>query len=173
MTAAEVARLLDAGHAQLAEAVIALVQAAGWAVIVEYTFSHYGERGSVDIVGWHAASRAMLIVEIKTRLLDVQELLSTLDRKFRLVPQLLARERGWTPLAVGRVVIVEESAGARRTVRSHAATFDAALPDRAWAVRGWLARPVGALSGLWFLSSMPGEHRNRRSERPAGRSEHA
>ena len=99
MTAAEVTRLLDAGHARLAERVVSLLQAAGWIVIVEYTFSHYGERGSVDIVGWHPAARHLLIVEIKTRLLDI-DLLSTLDRKARLVPQLLARERGWEPAAV-------------------------------------------------------------------------
>lgn len=71
MTAAEVTKLLDAGHARLADRVVGLLRAAGWAVIVEYTFSHYGERGSVDIVAWHAAARTLFIVEIKTILLDV------------------------------------------------------------------------------------------------------
>src|SRR5688572_23005937 len=33
MTAAEVARLLDAGHARLADAVVALLRAAGWTII--------------------------------------------------------------------------------------------------------------------------------------------
>lgn len=161
MTAAEVTRLLDAGHARLADSVVALLRAGGWTVIVEYTFSHYGERGSVDIVAWRAATRALLIVEIKTRLLDVQELLSTLDRKCRLVPQLLAQERGWIPTVVGRVVVVEDAAAARRVVRSHAATFDVALPARAWRVRSWIADPQGALAGIWFQSSTPRGRRGR------------
>ena len=161
MTAGEVTRLLDAGHARLAEQVIILAQAAGWSVIVEYTFSHYGERGSVDIVGWHPATRHLLIVEIKTMLLDIQDLLSTLDRKVRLVPQLVAKERGWEPVAVGRLVVVPDASSARRVVRSHDATFAAAFPARSWQVRAWMERPRGTLSGIWFLSPTRDRHGDR------------
>ena len=100
MSAAEVARLLDEGHARLVEAVLRQLHDRGWQTVAEYTFSHYGERGSVDIVGWHSASRTLLIVEVKTALLDVQDLLATLDRKCRVVPQLLRRDRGWNASTV-------------------------------------------------------------------------
>src|SRR5687768_12711479 len=93
MAAADVTRLLDEGHAHLVEAVLTILRDNRWETIAEYTFSHFGERGSVDIVAWHAVTRTPLVVEIKTVLLDVQDLLGTLDRKCRLVPQLLGVER--------------------------------------------------------------------------------
>lgn len=46
----DLARLLDAAHASLVERVAAHLRASGWLVLVEYSFNHYGERGSVDVV---------------------------------------------------------------------------------------------------------------------------
>jgi hypothetical protein len=37
-----------------------------WQVVVEYTFNHYGDRGSVDVVAWHAGAGALLLVEVKS-----------------------------------------------------------------------------------------------------------
>jgi transcriptional regulator with XRE-family HTH domain len=163
MSAADATRLLDEGHARLVETVLRLLHDRGSETIAEYTFSRYGERGSVDIVSWHAATRTLLIVEIKTVLLDVQDLLATLDRKCRVVPQLLARERGWRPLVVARLVVVEDRSTARSVVAAHRATFDSALPGRSRAARQWVAAPSGPLAGLWFLSSTNGIHGNHRS----------
>jgi hypothetical protein len=156
MLAADVARLLDHGHAGVVEEVLRHLRSVGWETIAEYTFNHYGDRGSVDIVAWHAASRTLLIVEVKTRLLDVQELLGTLDRKCRVVPLLLARERGWEADRVGRVLVVGEHSPARRAVAEHAVTFGSTLPQRGREVRRWLAAPSGPFAGLWFLSSTTG-----------------
>lgn len=162
MTAAEVTRLLDEGHAGVVEQVLSVLRQHGWDTIAEYTFSHYGERGSVDIVAWHAPTRTLLIVEIKTLLLDVQELMSTLDRKCRLVPQLLASERGWVADAVGRLLVVEEGSAARRVVAGHRTTFESTFPARARAVQRWISQPGGRLSGLWFLSPTNGVRGSRR-----------
>ena len=79
------ARLLDGAHARLVELAVRSLRAAGWAVTVEYTFNHYGERGSVDVIGWHQTTGTLVIIEVKSRLLDVQDLFSTLDRKTRVV----------------------------------------------------------------------------------------
>jgi transcriptional regulator with XRE-family HTH domain len=87
---AELPRLLDSRHALLVERVVAILAAAGWEVVVEYTFSVFGERGSVDVLAWRPSERALLIVEVKTELSDLQNLLSVLDRKARLVPGLVA-----------------------------------------------------------------------------------
>jgi len=146
-------RLRDRDHAQLVAAVVALLRACEWEVAVEYTFSHYGERGSIDIVGWHQASSTLLVIEVKTRIYDVQALLAGLDRKTRLASLLLGEERGWVAGVVARVVVVPELAAVRRLVGDHAAIFDAALPARSRAVRSWLRAPTGELAGLWFLSS--------------------
>lgn len=160
---AEAAQLLDEGHAALVELVLRLLHESGWETIAEFTFSHYGERGSVDIVAWHATTRTLLIVEIKTRLIDLQELLATLDRKVRLAPQLLARQRGWVPQRIARLLVVEEGATARRVVAEHRTIFDSAFPARSRQVRRWLATPSDPLSGLWFLSSTTHSRNKRRS----------
>ena len=147
----DLAKLLDEGHAAMVESVAHFLRENDWEVLVEYSFNHYGERGSVDIVGWHAATRTLLIIEIKSRIADVLELHATMDRKCRVVPGLLARERGWRSLDVGRVLVALDTTTIRRTVSRHAPTFDAALPERTSGVRGWLRRPAGPMAGVWFL----------------------
>lgn len=137
----EGARLLDADHAALVNGIVAILQAAGWEVAVEYTFSHFGERGSVDIIGWHARTRSLLLVEVKSRLLDTQATLATLDRKARLVPMLLERERGWAATSVGVVLAMPGLTANRSAVARQAATFGAVFPDRAVDVRSWIRRP--------------------------------
>jgi transcriptional regulator with XRE-family HTH domain len=146
-------RLRDRDHASLVERITSMLRRHEWEVIVEYTFSHYGERGSIDIVAWHGDAHALLVIEVKTRIYDVQALLAGLDRKARVAGRLLAEERGWTPSTVGRVTVVPELSANRSVAERHASLFRAALPARSREVRTWLRRPAGALAGLWFLSS--------------------
>ena len=124
---------------------------------MEYTFNHFGERGSVNIVAWHPSRRALLIVEVKTRLLDVQELLATFDRKCRIVPSLLRRQRAWNPVIIGRLLVVADGTSQRRVVRAHAHTFEATLPDSARRVRSWLRDPVHPLAAIWFVPPTTGD----------------
>ncbi|HEY4190087.1 MAG TPA: hypothetical protein VGM28_06685, partial [Candidatus Limnocylindrales bacterium] len=61
----------------------------------------YGERGSIDILAWHAATRTLLIVEVKTEIASAEEMLRRHDAKVRLGPA-IGRERfGIAPGAVG------------------------------------------------------------------------
>lgn len=146
-------RLMDNDHAALVDQVVRILRDHGWEVVVEYTFNHYGERGSVDILAWHAQERTLLIVEIKSRLLDSQETISTLARKARIVPQLVLVERGWRPVAIGVVLAMDELTANRSAVGGLEATFRAAYPARGRAVRSWIRQPKGPLAGLWFLSA--------------------
>ncbi len=153
---ADLARLRDRAHAELVEHLVAMLGGLGWEIVVEWTFNHFGERGSIDIVAWHPARRALLIIEVKSRLVDLQDLLSTLGRKVRLAPKLLAAERGWRPETVGMLVVVRESSVARAVAQAHRAIMAAALPDRGRRCRQWLHDPRGPLHGLWFLSPTAG-----------------
>jgi transcriptional regulator with XRE-family HTH domain len=144
--------LLDRDHAALVNYVVALLRRIGWEVLVEYTFNRYGERGSVDIVAWHADMRALLIIEVKPRVTDTQDTFAGLSRKERIVPALLARERGWKADAFAILLVTVGSTANRAAVARHASSFGVALPDRARAVRAWLRRPVGPLRGVWFVS---------------------
>lgn len=147
----EVERLRDKRHAEIVEGMARVLLEFGWEVAPEYTFSWYGERGAVDGLAWNCAHRALLIAEIKTRIWDLQEMLSALDRKRRLVPALLQTERGWRAQHVGLVLAMEEMSTHRHFIERHSATFAAALPDRQVEVRRWLERPVRDLRGILFL----------------------
>ena len=149
----EVDRLRDRDHARLVETVTGVLRGHGWELIVEYTFSHYGERGSVDLVAWNPTARALLVIEAKTRIYDVQQLIAGVDRKSRLAGQLLPIERGWAPRSVARLVVLPELTANRALVRAHGALFHAAFPARSREVRAWLREPVGELRGVWFISS--------------------
>jgi transcriptional regulator with XRE-family HTH domain len=147
-------RLLDRAHAALVEAVAVILRGLGWEVAIEATFWIRGERGSIDILAWHAASRIVLVIEVKSVVPDVQAMLAALDRKMRLAIE-IARERGWAPRAAAVLLVVEEDRTSRRRVDAHAVTFRERFPDRAVAIRRWLARPdpSAPIRGLWFLSS--------------------
>ena len=146
-------RLIDQAHAALVEYVVATMHALAWTVELEYSFNRAGERGSVDILGWHAASRTLLIVEVKSRFTDLQAMLHALARKLRVVPGLVADERGWDALHVGRIVVVAGTAANRSIVDGHRAIFDASFPARARDIRAWLRHPAGPIAGVWFVST--------------------
>jgi len=145
-------RLLDEAHARLVDETVVLLREAGWDAAVEVSFSIWGERGSIDVLAWHAATGSLLVIEVKSVVPDSQATLHGLDRKTRLAPQ-LAEERGWDCRNVGRLLVVGESRTARRRVTTLAATYDAAFPDRNVQVRRWIRKPTGPLAGLLFLTN--------------------
>jgi transcriptional regulator with XRE-family HTH domain len=89
----ELDRLVDARHARLVKAVVSRL-GADWEVGVEYTFNHYGDRGSVDVLAWHAGARALLLIEVKSELDSLEAVLRSMGVKARVVPGLLARAAG-------------------------------------------------------------------------------
>lgn len=154
----ELDRLVDRGHAGLVEYVVGELHRQGWLTRVEVTFNHFGERGAADIVAWHPMTRTLLIIEVKTRIGDVQATASTFERKVRLLPAVLAREEGWDAAAVGRLLVIADTNANRSVVRNHQRIFDSIWPERTAATRRWIRRPTMPLprvrrgfGGLWFL----------------------
>lgn len=145
-------RVLDEGHARLSAAVIGQLRRWAWEVEVEVSFSHFGERGSIDILAWHEPTKTLLIVEIKTELGSVEGLSRPLDVKVRLAPATASQRFGWKPDRVGRLVVFADEMTNRRQVHRHGQLLDAALPTRSRAVRTWLRAPSGPLAGIWFLT---------------------
>lgn len=149
-------RLLDEDHAALSGAVAAQLAAWGWEVNPEVWYSVFGERGSIDLLAWHAPSRTLLIIEIKTELVSVEATLRKHDEKVRLGPRIAAERFGWRALAVGAVVVLPSDRTERRRVDRHAAVLVRALPARGLALRRWLQRPMGTIAGLWFVTPTNG-----------------
>ena len=163
-------RLLDAAHAGLVDQVVSLLSAEGWHVIPEATFNNFGERGSVDVLAWHPEHQALLIVEVKSAMPDVQALLAGVDRKQR-IGRKLAEERGWRVRSVSRLIVFPDDRTVRRRLGEHASTFDVAYPARTRDVRRWIRLPSGPISGLLFLPASQrtsARHRVRPSRRRSG-----
>ncbi|MEO7332300.1 MAG: helix-turn-helix transcriptional regulator [Gemmatimonadales bacterium] len=164
----ELDRLLDADHAELQAAASEALRSFGWLPAAEVTFSRFGERGSIDLLAFHAASRMLLVVEVKTMVADLQSLLRGVDAKTRLaVP--LARERGWRPVFAVPCLILAEGTTNRRRVE-HAAPLLGRFSMRGSVARAWLRRPGpahNAPSGLLLFRNLPST--NRSGGRRAGR----
>ena len=161
----DVDRLVAGRHAALAEAVISWIRGfGGWTFRPELSFSVYGERGAIDIVLWHEGARALIVVELKTEIVDVGETLATFDRKIRLAATAVA-PLGWRPARIGAALIVASSATNRRRVAAHLATFRSVLPHGIVPLRTWLRAPADAappvLRALTVFSD--NRHRNARS----------
>jgi transcriptional regulator with XRE-family HTH domain len=143
-------RLLDEAHAGLVDGIVQRLQAYGWVTEVEASFSIRGERGSIDILGYHEGTGIVLVTEVKSVVPDSQATLYGLDRKTRLAPE-IARERGWTCRAVARLLVIGDSSTSRRRIDALAATYRTSFPLRGWAVDRWLRGPVGPMAGLLFF----------------------
>ncbi len=165
-------RLRDQRHAALVEAIVRLLRAAGWEVATEVSFNIDGERGSIDVVAFHPATGALLVVEVKSVVPDVGGMFMTLDRKARLAHEIARKQLGWDAASVSRLLVLPEQRTARRRVTQHAATFDSVVPSRNVAVRRWLRRPTESMGGLLFLPEV--QHADgRRESGPRPRPTHA
>jgi len=148
---ADLAKLVDERHATLALSISRRLTADGWEVTAERTYSIFGERGSVDIVAWHPRCRAFLIVEIKSEIVDTQDLFAAFDRKRRLAAR-IAREMGHDPQVYGAIIALPEETAARRWVVRFGSMLEHGYPARGLAIRSWIKEPSRDLRGVWFLS---------------------
>jgi transcriptional regulator with XRE-family HTH domain len=147
--AGDLDRLLNARHSALHEAVARTFRAdlPDWTIRPEVSFSIYGERGIVDVVAWHPARRALLIIELKTDIVDVNDLVGGVDRKRRLAGR-IAAELGYQPLTVSTWVVVAPGRTNRRRIAVHGAMLRAAFPVDGRGVRRWLGDPDRAIDAL-------------------------
>jgi transcriptional regulator with XRE-family HTH domain len=164
----ELDRLLSRSHSMLAESFAGFVLLqGGWTLEAEVSFSVFGERGAIDQLAWHPATSHLLVIELKTALVDVNELLGTLDRKRRLA-RVVASDRGWRPARVSTWLIVQDTRTNRRHVSEHRLLLRSRLSLDGRQLRSFLARPSHATSGLAFWpnssprSSGPGVRSSRR-----------
>ncbi len=107
----------------------------------------------IDILGWNRGRRSLLVVELKTDIVDVNELVGTFDRKVRLARE-IAEKRGLDPLAVSGWVIVASGRTNRERIAAHGAMLRAAFPMDGRGIGRWLSQPVGSVSALSIWRNM-------------------
>jgi transcriptional regulator with XRE-family HTH domain len=162
---AELGRLRDAGHARMAEWLTRRLEDFGWTVLPEVSFNHFGDRGRVDLLAFHAATQTLLVIEIKTVIVEIQGLLGSLHVKERVAPN-MARSLGWSATRPVPCLVVTETTTNRRRLAAHVRLF-ARFSLRGKGAVAWLRRPSGIQGGLLLLVKLPDD--NGVSSRRAGR----
>jgi len=174
--AGEVERLASAAHADLVESLIAELRAQGWIARPEVSFNVDGERGLVDVVAWHPPTRALLLIEVKTEIVDVGEVVGTFDRKRRLGAR-IARILALEPESMSAALVIADTKTNHRRVQTHASTFESTLPDGGQRFRSFVRRPARSIAAVAFWpirhpgSLRPlarGARRVRRAKKAAG-----
>ena len=148
---ADLGRLLDARHAAMHEAMATFLAALdGWRFEPEVSFSICGERGIIDILAWHPGRRMLLVIELKTEVVEVSGLLGTMDQRRRLAPEICARF-GWKPAAVSTWVVLADSRTNRRAVAAHANVLRSKMPVDGRGIGPWMRDPASRIDALSFL----------------------
>ena len=151
-------RLLDAAHAAIGQQIAGELTSFGWQVKTEVSFNHFGDRGRVDLLALHAPTRAVLLVEVKSALGDLQDTLGRLDIKVRL-GRVIADSVGWPDVRlVVPALVIGDSRAARRAVAGHDALF-ARFSARGRSARAWVRHPTTPCpSGLLWFVGVPDSH---------------
>jgi transcriptional regulator with XRE-family HTH domain len=153
--AGDLDRLINARHSNLHELVARMfVDLPDWVTRPEVSFAVYGERGVIDIFAWHPRRRMLLVIELKTDIADVNDLVGGVDRKRRHAIR-VATDLGWIqktdpPAQVSTWIIVADGATNRRRIQAHRTMLRAAFPADGRAMAGWLRRPVESIHALSF-----------------------
>lgn len=155
-------RLLDERHAGLVAVTVETLQAEGWQTLVEVSYSVYGERGSIDVLGWNKPEVALVVCEIKSELTSAEQTQRKHDEKVRLAPRIAREREGWTARAVGRLLVLPEGSTSRRRMDRARSLLSTAYPLGQREVRAWLRRPIGPMGGILLLpDTTPSSGRNR------------
>lgn len=148
---ADLHAVTDTGHAAFVEAVVRFLTGSGWICHVEALSGS----GSIDVLAFHAASRSLLVVEVKTRIVDIQRTLREIG--YRAAAARVAAEKcGWDPRTVSTLLAISATTDQRRLVMEHAAIFGSVFALRGWDARHWLDAPQGSKGLLLFVPKARG-----------------
>jgi hypothetical protein len=128
-----------------------------WVARPEVSFAVYAERGVIDIFAWHPRRRMLLVIELKTDIVDVNELVGDVDRKRRHAIR-VAADLGWIregdpEPSVSTWIIVADGSTNRRRVQAHRTMLRAAFPADGRAIAGWLRDPRKPIHALSFWAN--------------------
>ncbi|HEX7491514.1 MAG TPA: hypothetical protein VF337_07400 [Candidatus Limnocylindrales bacterium] len=129
-------------------------------------FQHYQFSGRADVVAWSAESSALLHIENKSQIPDIQACFGSFNAKRAyLVSELAARAGGVTRWRSETLVVAALwSAEVLHAIRIHKASFASVCPDPADAFEAWWrATPPG--TGLHRILILFDPAEGRRSDR--------
>ena len=135
---------------------------AGANVGIDEPYQHYQFAGRADLLAWDLDARALLHLENKSRLGDLQDVAGSYNAKRTYLPAVLGDRlgigpRGWA--TVTHALVVLWSSEVLHVLRLRAATFRALCPSPIDPFEAWwsgLPRPAGVTSSLVVLDPSPG-----------------
>lgn len=133
--AGEGSRQVDLGHARCVGAARRLLVASGYSCATEQEVMDGPWRGSIDLLGFDAVSRRLLVVEVKTELRDAGGLERQVDRYARL-SLTVARQHGWHVGEVAVAVLVLATAESDAFLVANREVMAGAFPIRGRAAVG-------------------------------------
>ena len=120
---------------------------------MEVSYSRYGERGRIDLLAFHPATGLLVVIEVKTDFVDVQDLLGTMDAKVRLATH-VASQFGWRVRTVVPAIVFLEDRAIRKRLRRVDTLFDR-FDLRGRKAITWLRHPLVGPSGLLWFTELP------------------
>jgi transcriptional regulator with XRE-family HTH domain len=131
----------DIVHAAMGESEVSDLRAHGLGIAVDEPWQHFHFAGRADVLSWDLPRGALLHIENRTRLPDVQDAIGRFNTKRRYLGQTLGPTLGFgaAPRFQTHVMVALWSAEILRVLRRRPATFRAVFPDPPDALYGWLA----------------------------------
>jgi transcriptional regulator with XRE-family HTH domain len=119
----------DRVHAACASSTQRRLGVFGWDSGVEVEVGDGRGRGWIDLLAYRPADRALLLVEVRTELIDVGGILRTVDW-YQRAAWAAARQRGWRPRQQSTLLVVLDTVENDARIRANAALLGNAFPDR-------------------------------------------
>lgn len=122
----------DLVHAAMGEIEARKLAANGYQVALDEPYQHYQFAGRADLLAWDLEARALLHLENKSRLADLQDVAGSYNAKRPYLPAVLGDRlgvgpRGWA--TVTHALVVLWSSEVLHVLRLRAATFRALCPS--------------------------------------------
>jgi transcriptional regulator with XRE-family HTH domain len=135
----------DLVHARCIAYVERRIRSAGWETAREVEIVQARSHGWIDIVAFHPRSKTLLVIEVKTQLVD----LGSVERQVGWYTRAAgdaARRRGWTPHRTVAWLLVLASAEVDRVIATNRHLLGTAFPMRARGMLGWLSEDLHPLT---------------------------
>jgi hypothetical protein len=157
----------DTVHAAMGELEARQLSSHGFAIAIDEPYQHYQFAGRADLLAWDLEARALLHVENKSDLPDLQDLAGSYNAKRAYLPAAIGQRlnigrRGWA--SVTHVLAVLWSSAVLHVLRLRPATFTAICPSPVDPFEAWWAGDPpteGVTSSLVILDPDPGLSRRR------------
>lgn len=107
------------------------------------------------MLAWHAATRSLVAIEVKSELTAIEATLRAFDIKRRLAAVVAREQFGGDPTSVSCLLVLPEDSTVPRRITEHAVTFASAFPTPGAQVRCWPRRPVESIDAVWLSSASP------------------